>query len=46
MGDTRTPIVGTHEKLLVPKMAHRLDLVERHRAERIIYVAISVARVA
>jgi hypothetical protein len=46
MGDTGTPIVGTHKELLVPKMTHRLDLVQRHCAERVIDVAISVARAA
>ena len=42
MGDASTPIVGAHKELLVPKMTHRLDLVQRHCAERIIDVAISV----
>jgi len=46
MGDTSTPIVGTHKELLVPKMTHRLDLVQRHCAERVIEVAISIARAA
>src|SRR5438309_4490598 len=42
MGNASTPIVGTHKELLVPKMTHRLDLVQRHCAERIIDVAISI----
>src|SRR4029077_11841434 len=42
MGDASTPIVGTHKELLVAKMMHRLDLVQRHCAERIIDVAISI----
>jgi hypothetical protein len=46
MGDASTPIVGTHKELLVSKMAHRLDLVQRHCTERVIDVAISVARAA
>jgi hypothetical protein len=46
MGDASTPIVGTHKELLVPKMTHRLDLVQRHCAERVIDVAISVGRAA
>ena len=32
--------------MLVPKMTHRLDLVQRHCAERVIEVAISVGRAA
>ena len=46
MGDPSTPIVGTHKEPLVPKMTHRLDLVQRHRAERVIDVAVSVDRAA
>ena len=46
MGDASTPIVGAHKELLVPKMTHRLDLVQRHCAERVIDVAISVGRAA
>src|SRR5260370_1189617 len=46
MGGASTPIVGTHNKLLVPKMAHCLDLIQRHCPERVIDVAISVARAA
>src|SRR4029077_20909617 len=42
MGDASTPIVGAHKELLVPKMTHRLDLVQRHCAERVIDVAISI----
>src|ERR1700719_2095325 len=42
MGDASTPIVGAHKELLVPKMTHRLDLVQRHCAERVIDMAISV----
>src|SRR6478609_54095 len=44
MGDASTTIVGAHKELLVPKMTHRLDLVQRHCAERVIDVAISVGR--
>jgi hypothetical protein len=44
MGDASTPIVGTHKELLVPKVTHRLDLVQRHCAERVVEVAISVGR--
>jgi len=44
MGDTSTAIVGTHEELLVPKMTHRVDLVQCHCAERVVEVAISVGR--
>jgi len=51
MGDASAPIVGSHKELLVPKMTHRLDLVQGHRAERVIAervieVAISVGRTA
>src|SRR5712664_3315951 len=46
MGDASTPIVGTHKELLVPKMMHRLNLVQRHCAERVIDVAIPVGRAA
>ncbi len=46
MGDASTPIVGTHKELLVPKMTHRLHLVQGHCAERVIDVAISVDRAA
>src|SRR6267378_5908077 len=46
MGYAGTPVVGTHKELLVPKMAHRLDLVQRHCAERVIDVAIAVGRAA
>src|SRR5882757_1971820 len=46
MGDASTPIVGAHKELLMPKMTHRLDLVQRHCAERVIDVAISVGRAA
>src|SRR5258708_40344786 len=42
VGDASTPIVGAHKELLVPKMTHRLDLIQRHCAERVIDVAISV----
>ena len=44
MGDASTAIVGTHKELLMPKMTHRLDLVQRHCPERVIEVAISVGR--
>jgi hypothetical protein len=44
MGDASTAIVGTHKELLVPKMTHRLDLVQCHRSERVIEVAISAGR--
>src|ERR1700692_2599894 len=46
MGDASTPIVSTHKELLVPKMTHCLDLVQRHFPERVIDVAISVGRAA
>src|SRR5579864_6756772 len=46
MGDPSAPIMGTHKKLIVPKMTHRLYLVQRRCAERIIDVAISVSRAA
>jgi hypothetical protein len=46
MSDASTPIVGTYKEPLVPKMTHRLDLVQRHCAERVIDVAISVGRAA
>src|SRR5258708_3966058 len=46
MGDASTPIMGTHKELLVPKMTHRLDLVQRHCAERVIDVATSFGRAA
>src|SRR6267142_1848267 len=42
MGDASTPIVRGHKELLVPKMTHRLDLVQRHCPERVIDVAIPV----
>jgi hypothetical protein len=46
MGDSGTAIVGTHKEPLVPKMTHRLDLVQRHRAEPVMDVGVSVARAA
>jgi hypothetical protein len=46
MGDASAPIMGTHKKLLVPKMTHRFDLVQRHGAERVIDVPLSVTRAA
>src|SRR5207302_5373138 len=46
MCDTSAPIVGTHKELLVSELTHRLDLVQRHCAERVIDVAISVGRAA
>jgi hypothetical protein len=46
MGDASTPVVGTHKELIVAKMTHRLDLVQRHRAERVTDMANSVGRAA
>src|ERR1700730_7098393 len=46
MGDASPPIVGTHKELLMPKMTHCLDLVQRHCAEGVIDVPISVGRAA
>src|ERR1700722_8204567 len=46
MGDASTPIVGTDKELLVPKMTHRLDLIQRHCAEGVVDMAISVGRAA
>jgi hypothetical protein len=46
MGDSGTAIAGTHKEPLVPKMTHRLDPVQRHRAEPVMDVGVSVARAA